>query len=202
MPVLKSYTSRSGHYIHASVHGKVVTLQLTSQGFELLSGAGVQPGDRFGLQVLADLTRRGDAYTLRSGAGFHDAEQFEFAFDAEESRESEGLFPACGVTGGFDDLHLVVHGEDGSAVVQLLCGLALGEVDGKVRLCIPLPALSGRLLASLEHSGHLPEGSGVVDELRLWLLQEASTDWDRMRREKDFRQQSLGLAGDDELELG
>ena len=84
MPVLKSYTSRSGRYIHASVHGKVVTLQLTSPGFELLSGAGVRPGDRFGLQVLADLTRRGDAYTLRSGAGFHDAEQFEFAFDAEE----------------------------------------------------------------------------------------------------------------------
>ena len=46
MPVLKSYADCSGYYIHASVHGAVVTFQTTQRGVEKLAAAGVQPGTR------------------------------------------------------------------------------------------------------------------------------------------------------------
>src|SRR5438105_1991063 len=108
MPVLKSRTDGSGQYIHASVRGAVVTFQTTARGVERLAAAGVRPGERFPLRLLADLTRDGDAFTRRGGVDFYEAEQFQFDFG--ESKESESLFPACAVTGKFEDLHLVMHG--------------------------------------------------------------------------------------------
>ena len=132
MPVLKSYTDGSGHYIHASVHGAVVTFQTTQRGVEKLVAAGVQPGVRFALRLLADLTRTGDAYTRHSGVEFYEAEQFEFDF--KESQESAALFPACAVTGTFDDLHLVAHDADPETRVELLAPSARAALTGRVRL--------------------------------------------------------------------
>lgn len=204
MPVLKSYTDCSGHYIRGSVHGSVITFQLTVAGFDRLSAAGIRPGDRFGLTLLADLTRSGDAYTRHGGPGFHEAEQFEFDFNESESRESERLFPACAVTGRFDDLHLVVHAGvgDGEPAVQLLAAEAREGLRGRILLSVPLPVLSLPALALLEDSGHVPPDCPVVDELRRWFRQSAAADWERLRREREGRQQALPLASPDELDLG
>lgn len=199
MPVLKPYTDGSGHYIHASVRGAVVTFQTTKRGVEKLSAAGVQSGVRFALRLLADLTRTGDAYTHRGGVEFYQAEQFEFDF--KESQESEALFPACAVTGIFDDLHLVAHEADSETRVELLAPSARTLLGGRINLSVPLSILSPSALTTLETTRQLPEGTTAVTALRRWYAEDASAEWERLRRERQQRQQGFGFDVPGELKL-
>ena len=202
MPVLKSYSSSSGYYILASVRGSVITFQLNDNGFKRLADVGVGVGDRFGLKLLADLTRQGDAFTRKNGTSYHEAEQFEFTFDITESKESEDLFPVCALTGEFADLHLVAHrdGEDIRAILLAPVGMAQFEV--KIQLSVPLSILTSPVLDSLEISGHLPHGCQVVESLRQWFRKEVSAEWGRLRRNRNAgRQQALVLDNPDELKL-
>lgn len=199
MPVLKSYANSSGHYIHASVRGSVVTFQLTERGFARLSAVGVGLGERFNLTLLADLTREGDAFTRRRSPGYHEAEQFELDF--KESTESEVLFPACSVTGRFDDLNLVVLSVAGELRVQLLVSEERDRVAGTVHLSVPLAILSPTVLDQLESTEHLPLGCPVVQELRQWFRQDASAEWDRLKRSRNIRQVALNFDVPDELKL-
>lgn len=201
MPVLKSYTDGSGHYIHASVCGAVVTFQTTTRGVEKLAAAGVQSGERFALRLLADLTRTGDAYTRHGGVGFHEAEQFVFEFESKESQESEALFPACAVTGTFDDLHLVTHEAEGETRTELLAPTARTALTGRIKLSVPLSILSPSVLTTLETTGQLPEGTPAVAALRRWYAEDASAEWDRLRREREQRQQGFAFDVPGELKL-
>lgn len=202
MPVLKSYASASGYYILASVRGAVITFQLNDNGFKRLADVGVGVGDRFGLKLLADLTRQGDAFTRRSGTTYYEAEQFEFTFDTTESKESEELFPACALTGQFADLHLVTHraGDDITAV--LLAPEGMARFDEKIQLSIPLSILTLPTIDALEDSGHLPHDSPAIESLKQWFRKEASAEWERLRKSRNTgRQQALGLDAPDELKL-
>jgi hypothetical protein len=199
MPVLKSYTDGSGCYIHASVRGAVVTFQTTQRAVERLTAAGVQPGTRFPLRLLADLTRDGDAYTRRGGVEFYEAEQFEFDF--KESEESKALFPACAVTGSFDDLHLVAHDVGGELRVALLAPSARAAIAGGVRLSVPLTILSPAALTTLESSSQLPAGTAAIVALRRWYAEGASVEWERLRREREQRQQGFAFDVPGELKL-
>ena len=199
MPVLKSYTDCSGYYIHASVHGAVVTFQTTQRGVEKLVAAGVQPGVRFALRLLADLTRTGDAYTRHGGVEFYEAEQFEFDF--KESQESAALFPACAVTGTFDDLHLVAHDADPEPRVELLAPSARAALTGRVRLSVPLSILSPSALTALETTGQLAASTAAATALRRWYAEDASAEWERLRRERETRQQGFGFDVPGELKL-
>lgn len=198
MPVLKSYADGSGNYIHASVRGAVITFQITQRGLEKLSLAGVQPGSRFTLQLLAGLSRTGDAYTHRGSVEFHEAEQFEFDFN--ESEQSKAFFPACAVTGSFDGLHLVVHESAGEIRVELLAAGPRSSLGGRVRQSVPLILLSPSALTSLEAAGELPPSSEAVATLRRWYAHDASAEWERLRRQRQTRQP--GLAFDVPGELG
>ena len=199
MPVLKSYTDGSGHYIHASVRGAVITFQTTPCGVEKLAAAGVQPGARFPLRLLADLTRTGDAYTHHGGVKYYEAEQFEFEF--KESEESKALFPACAITGTFDDLHLVAHDVGGETRVELLAPSARTALAGRIKLCVPLSILSPLALTTLETTGQLPAGTDAAAALRRWYADDASAEWQRLSRQRDIRQQGLGLDLPGELKL-
>ncbi len=199
MPVLKSYTDCSGYYIHASVHGAVVTFQTTQCGVEKLAAAGVQPGIRFALRLLADLTRTGDAYTHHGGVEFYEAEQFQFDF--KESKESESLFPACAVTGTFDDLHLVMHDAGAEACVELLAPSAREKLTNRIRLSVPLSILSPSALTTLETTGQLAANTTAVAALRRWYAEDASAEWERLRRERETRQQGFGFDVPGELKL-
>lgn len=199
MPVLKSYTDGSGHYIHASVRGAVITFQTTKRGVEKLAAAGVQPGIRFALRLLADLTRTGDAYTRHGGVEFYEAEQIEFDF--KESQESEALFPACAVTGTFDDLHLVAHEAGSEVCVELLAPSAREKVTDRIRLSVPLTILSPSALTTLETTGQLAAGTTAVAALRRWYAEDASAEWERLRRERETRQQGFGFDVPGELKL-
>jgi hypothetical protein len=203
MPVLKSYRKSAGHYILASVRGSVITFQLTDRGHSRLLGIGIEDGDHFHLSLLADLTRDGDAYTGGRGSARHEAEQFEFQFDTTESKESEVLFPACKVTGRFDDLHLVTseNGEGMSAL--LLTPEAISSVAGTIRLSVPITILNLEALGSLELTGHLPEACDVTRDLRDWFRKEASTEWEKIKNARRVpRQQALSLDIPEELRLG
>ena len=195
MPVLKSYANGSGHYIHASIRGAVVTFQTTVRGVEKLAMAGVQPGLRFGLRLLADLTRTGDAFTHHGGIEFNEADQFEFSF--QESQESESLFPACAVTGTFDDLHLVTYSASDESRTQLLAPSARAALDGRVTLSVPLAILSPAVLTILETTSQLPANIPAVAILRRWYAEDARAEWERLRREREKRQQGFAF---DELD--
>jgi hypothetical protein len=199
MPILKSYTTGPGHYIHASVRGSVVTFQTTKRGVEKLTAAGVQIGVRFSLRLLADLTRSGDAFTHRGGIEFYEAEQFEFDF--KESQESESLFPACSVTGTFDDLHLVAYENGGEKRVELLAPSAREKVTEHVMLSVPLSILCPSALATLEATEQLPANTPAVAALRRWYAEDASAEWERLRREREARQQGFSFDVPGELKL-
>lgn len=199
MPILKAYTDGSGHYIHASVCGAVVTFQTTKRGVEKLAAAGVQNGVRFSLRLLADLTRTADAYTHRGGVEIHQAEQFEFNFN--ESQESEALFPACAIAGTFDDLHLVAYEADGQPRLELLALSAREALDSRIQLSIPLAMLCPSTLTTLEATGQLPASTETVAALRRWHAQDASAEWDRLRRERETRQEGLAFNVPGELKL-
>mgnify|MGYP000946242290 CR=1 FL=1 len=202
MPVLKSYKNADGHYILASVRGSLITFQLTTRGYDRLSEIGIKDGARFHLGLLADLTREGDAYTGGRGNTYHEAEQFEFTFDTAESKESEAMFPACKVTGRFDDLHLVAFKAEEQLGAQLLAPEAVSSLNGSIQLSMPITLLNLAAIDWLESSGHLPEASEVSQALRDWFRKEASAEWDRLRKSRNTgRQQALGLDTPDELEL-
>jgi hypothetical protein len=202
MPVLKSYKNAEGHYILASVRGSMITFQLTDRGYDRLLQIGIRDGARFHLGLLADLTREGDAYTGGRGVGYHEAEQFEFTFDTAESKESEDLFPACKVTGRFDDLHLVALKEGEQLSAQLLALEAISSLPGSIHLSVPITILNPGALDWLESSGHVPQGSEVIQLLKEWFHKESSAEWERLRKSKNTgRQQALGLDAPDELKL-
>ncbi len=202
MPVLKSYKNAEGHYILASVRGSMITFQLTDRGYARLLEIGIGDGSRFHLSLLADLTRQGDAYTGGRGVAYHEAEQFEFTFDTAESKESEDLFPACKVTGRFDDLHLVAYKEGEQIGAQLLTPEAISTLTGNIHLSVPITILDQGALDWLESSGHVPQGSEVIQMLKDWFRRETSAEWERIKKARTVgRQQALSLDDSTQLKL-
>ncbi len=200
MPVLKSYKNTEGHYILASVRGSVITFQLKDRGYDRLMQIGIGDGDSFHLGLLADLTRQGDAYTGGRGVAYHEAEQF--LFDFTESEESKDLFPACKVTGRFDDLHLVAYKDREQLSAQLLAPEAISSLAGSIHLSVPITILNLGALGWLESSGHVPQGCDAVQSLRDWFRKEASTEWEQIKKSRTVgRQQTLSLDDSAQLKL-
>ncbi len=204
MPVFYQRTDGSGFYAKACIQGSIVTFQLTARGAAKLREAGVESGGKFPLRLLMALYRPGDAFTLKGGtgpkAGYHEAEQFAFGF--EENQSAERLFPACSETGSYDDLHLVVYDDGGKATAKLLCPSARAAVAAKVTVNLPLALVSLESLARLETLGKLPADSETVRSLRRSLADDLSAEWDAFRLLKARRQSGLGLDFPDELKLG
>lgn len=178
MPILKKYRAKPGYYIQCSIHGSVVTMQVTSRGVERLIGSGFAIGERFPLKLLAALSQTGDAFTRGTGAKpigtYVEADQFEFDF--EESRESESLFPKCEVHGTFDDLELVIEQHESKGTVRLLSPTARMNLSGQICLSIPLWLLSQQSLQLLEDAGRLPGGDPTVEKLRSWFAQGSAEE--------------------------
>ena len=204
MPVFYQRTDGSGFYAKACIQGSIVTFQLTSRGAAKLHGAGVESGGKFPLRLLMSLYRPGDAFTLKGGtgpkAGYHEAEQFAFGF--EENQSAEPLFPACSETGSYDDLHLVVYDDGGKATAKLLSPQARAKVAGTTTVSLPLALVSAENLTRLETLGKLPAASEVIRSLRQSLANDLSAEWEAFRQLKAQRQSGLGFDFGDELKLG
>ena len=79
MPLLEPKPT-GGYFAKASIKGVAVTFHLTPFGQKRLLDAGIQPGKKFPLALLADLARQGHARTPPSVAeqsGLFYAEQFD-----------------------------------------------------------------------------------------------------------------------------
>ena len=204
MPVFYQRTDGSGFYAKACIQGSIVTFQLTARGADKLREAGVDAGGKFPLRLLMALYRPGDAFTLKGGTGpklgFHEAEQFDFTF--EENQSAERLFPACAETGSYDDLHLVVYDADGKATAKLLCPQARAEVAAATTVSLPLALVTAETLTRLEALGKLPAGSAVIRSLRQSLVDDLNAEWEAFRQLKGRRQSGLGFDFGDELKLG
>ena len=204
MPVFYQRTDGSGFYAKACIQGSIVTFQLTARGAARLREAGVDSGGKFPLRLLMALYRPGDAYTLKGGtgpkAGYHEAEQFAFGF--EENQSAERLFPACSETGSYDDLHLVIYDDGGKATAKLLCPPARAKVAATTTVSLPLALVSAENLTRLEMLGKLPADNGVIRALRQSLADDLNAEWEAFRQLKAQRQSGLGFDFGDELKLG
>jgi hypothetical protein len=74
-------------------------------------------------------------------------------------------------------------------------------LSGHIELSVPLLILSPGVLTILEASAQLPASTAAVAMLRRWYAEEASVEWDRLRREHGKRQQGFAFQESGELEL-
>lgn len=195
MPVLHHYQNRAGGYVKAWINGSIVTLQLSDKGFERLQESGVHDGKKFRLNWLIDLIHNRDAFT-REGetsikAGRHEAEQFVFDFAEDESAQK--ALPVCEQTGTFEDLHLVVHGEDHMAH---LLGPEARKYVRKVSLSVPLSLMTAADLGRLIAADKLSADAASVARLRKFFSRKRAEHWERLMADNE-KQANLELPGDE-----
>jgi hypothetical protein len=202
MPVLESNPS-GGHWARASIKGTLVTFHLTALGQKRLLDAGVVPGRKFPLALLADLARQGHAWTSRTTAqrtGIAWARQQELTLDGDEG--AEALFASCTDCGGFDDLHLLAWGDGDQASCGILCPACRLALSERVGLSVPLGLVSLAALAQLEAQGKVRAKDPAVVRLREAFAADLSAFWVKYSRHKAQRQAGLGLSACGELPLG
>jgi hypothetical protein len=95
----------------------------------------------------------------------------------------------------------VAHGNDGAIHVELLAPGAREKLADRIRLSVPLSIVSPSVLNVLESTGQFSAGTATVSALRRWYALDASAEWDRLRRERETRQQGLGFEVPGELRL-
>ncbi len=201
MPILHQYAASTGYYAKARIKGNIVTFQLTETAQRELLEIRLADGSKFPLRVLINFMRRGEAFT-RSGVELlpiKDAKRLTFDFPDDEI--AENLMPTCSVTGGFDDLHLVVWQQGATAEAQLLSTVPRSKLQHPVSLSIPLPLLSLQGLKNLQKMGKIPQ-SEDIQFLRAWYEHDNDGQWDviRKRRARESRQMLL-LRDDGERSL-
>jgi hypothetical protein len=203
MPTLHAYVDGSGYYAKASLHGRVVTFQLSSTAAQRLTSAGLGDGARLPGKLLLALIQSGDAFT-GAGVAPDDPNQVALPFGDGEL-DTDGLLPRCEETGEHIDLHLVVldDGMGGGTKRMRLLALEPRHVLRKhTALSVPVAALSWRALEHLVASGKVPAGAPAVARLRRWLDHQLTSAWDELAKLRAARQEGLAFDRADELPLG
>lgn len=202
MPVLEPKAS-SGHRAQATIKGVAVTFHLTPFGQKRLLDAGIVPGKKFPLALLADLAHQGHAWTSRSAAektGIHWVPQLDLNLEGDEG--AERFFLACTDCGGYDDLHLVAWQSDGGSGAALHCPACRAAMSERFTLSIPLPLVSLAALAQLEAQDKIRADATVIVRLREALAADLSATWEAFRRQRAQRQTGFGFGTPGELTLG
>ena len=202
MPLLEA-KPKGGYVAKAKIKGGVVTFHLTALGQKRLLDAGILPGTKFPLALLADLARQGHAWTTPTVAmrsGIHWAQQFDFNLSGDEA--AEPWFASCAECGGYDDLHLAAWEVKRAGATQVLCRECRGRRTERFTLSVPLSLVTLAALGQLEAQGLLPAGNATSATLRQWLANDLSAEWEKFRKLQAPRQPGLGLAFGDELKLG
>ena len=202
MPLLESKPG-GGHCAKATIKGAVVVFHLTPLGQKRLLEAGIQPGTKFPLALLADLARQGHAWTPPSVAeksGISWAQQFDFNLAGDE--QAEPLFACCAECSGYDDLHLAAWKSKRAAAAKILCEKCRGKWPERFTLSVPLSLVTLAALSQLETQSELPTDNPAFASLRQSLAKDMSADWEKFRQLHQQRQAGLGLGYDNELKLG
>lgn len=201
MPVLEAKPT-GGHWARATIKETLVTFHLTPLGQKRLLDAGIVPGRKFPLALLADLARQGHAWTSRSAAektGLHWVPQLDLNLEGDE--EAEGLFLACTDCGSYDDLHLLAWESQGTHAAALHCPSCRTAMPERFTLNLPLPLISLAALAQLEAQDKINAADPVVIRLREALAADLSATWEAYRQQRTRRQTSFGFGTPGELPL-
>jgi hypothetical protein len=168
---------------------RILSYGLTLEGLKQLRAAGIRSGDTVPSRVLVSLIRAGNAHSPRPADS---AGQVQFNFG--DDRTSDYL-PRCEMTGSTADIHLVVYGEGNGVVAKLLSREPRYVLQRVTTVSVPVTILSPASLGHLEAAGKLPTGSTAAATLREWFRQDWDASWEKLRRERDLRQDDLPLGG-------
>jgi hypothetical protein len=193
MPVLHRYSDGNGYYVLTSIHGKVVTFQLTSEGYVHLQSAGVAPGKPFNRFLLLDVYRMGQAFTGHAGAGFVPGQG---ALDFPDDPEPESMFPSCSACSSHDDLHLVEIKDRSRHCATILCTTCRARDLACLDTSIPLPFVTRAVLSRLMTLKDISEADKSVSILQELLNAEFSEKW-KLLAETRGRKRTQGLLIDD-----
>ena len=160
---------------------RVLAYNLTPAGLRRLRDNGVRIGSSFPSSILASLIRTGDAHSPRTA---EEPGQGKL-FDADTTSDE---LPRCEATGSTADLHLVIHGTEGSAAAQLLSPDARFVLRKTTILSVPIWLLDLERLDQLEASKLVPAATKASASLRLWFRRDYDQAWEKLA--KSHSQQS------------
>ena len=182
MPVLHRYKDKPNGYILTSIENKIITFQLTEDGYNKLLETGIQFGRPFQRAILLDLYRLGFAYTGGTGPGepvsLPDDRQLEF--DLSNDPEPETLFPLCGLCSSIEDLCFVTRqGKEAQAII--LCSKCRGK-ESSIDVSIPVSLLTLPAINNLLHSRQIKSVDESVEKYRELLRAELSNRWEQLSK--------------------
>jgi hypothetical protein len=167
---------------------RIIGYGLTPEGLKQLRAAGIRSGEKVPSHVLVSLIRAGNAHSPRPAES---AGQVQFNFG--DDRTSDFL-PRCEMTGSTADIHLVIYGEGNGVVAKLLSREPRYLLQRVTAVSVPVTILSPAALGHLEAAGKLPTGSVAATTLREWFRQDWDASWEKLRSERDLRQDDLPLS--------
>ncbi|GBE41289.1 MAG TPA: hypothetical protein ENG95_04475 [Nitrospirae bacterium] len=201
MPILHKYKDREKYYVLTSISGSIVTFQLTDEGHQKLSKAGIKKEDRFKRALLFDLYRTGEAFTHGTGPGkIEDTNKLQLSLDFPDDPEPESIFPSCSVCSSIDDLHFVeVHDKEHFA--SIYCSECRKIRSATVNTSIPLPLLNRSLLYRVLTMNNIDKLDDSVKTYQEQLDTEFSSKWEEIAKTKQSRQDTLFESEDDQGKL-
>lgn len=185
MPRLYKYRHRNACYVLTAIGGAVITYQLTADGEQKLTHAGIGIGELFPRALLLDLYRTGDAFTR--GNGVDDPAQAgagQMEMDFANDPDPETAFPVCDVCRSVDELHLTLTGTPAESVAQLQCAACRALPAARPDTSIPVALLSTTLLSRLFQLKPVKQKARNVAQFEELLRAEFASKWEALRRPK------------------
>ena len=203
MPRLHQYRNRDAYYVLTSIHGAVVTFQLTPDGQRKLIAAGITLDQPFQRALLLDLYRTGDAFTYGTGVDKATEDSLnQLELDFAQDPDAETAFPACDDCASVDDLHLSLVREQGSLAAKLQCAHCRDVTSHTLDTCVPISLLSLPLLGRLFSMKQVTRKHDSVTRFEELLQAEFESKWEALRKARSTSQESLFSSGlNDELNL-
>lgn len=192
MPRLHKFRDRNACYVLTAIRGAVVTFQLTPDGEQKLTAAGIACGQQFPRALLLDLYRTGDAFTGGSGAAslpLDSVGQLEMDFASDPDPET--AFPACDVCKSVNDLHLTISGSPEDLVAMLQCSACRTLPGARLDVSIPVGLLSRPVLSRLFQLKPVAAKNTNVRQFEELLRAEFESKWDALRKHRGAAQKSL-----------
>jgi hypothetical protein len=200
MPTLHQYRNRNACYVLTSIHGTVVTFQLTAEGERKLLAADVTPGSKFPRALLLDLYRAGDAFTGGTGVGEPIQQPLnQLELDFPQDLDPETAFPGCEDCGSVDDLHLSLVREQGALAAKLQCPHCRDVTSHTLDTCIPLRLITLSLFGRLFEIKSVTKKYEGVNRFDNLLRSEFESNWEELRKLRGSSQRGLfetGLGGE------
>ena len=182
MPVLHKYKDKPNGYILTSIENKIITFQLTEDGYNKLLEVGIQFGHPFQRAILLDLYRLGFAYTKGTGTGepIPEKDDRQLELDLSNDPEPETLFPRCAHCSSIDDLCLVTHREEKPSAI-ILCSECRPKID-KIDTSTPLALLTLPTINRLLKTRQIETVDKSIEQYQNLLRTKLANRWEQLSK--------------------